>query len=190
MAVSKQYQAQLQLIAAWLNREERVLEFELGSAAARVGAKIQDINMVVANPASSASAQNQFYHWNAFVRGRSVLDFNLKPGKEFRLLPNGNYVISVYDFVLAIIRKSDRANFGQAAAQYVIYGFSLLNFLIPIIKLLIDNMSSRRSKWLYLFMFTSSIINLSFGFIVYNLLYVAIFGTSLCFCSVRLMYVV
>jgi hypothetical protein len=39
-SLSKLYTSQMQLISAWLNRDETILEFELGAAAARVGAKV------------------------------------------------------------------------------------------------------------------------------------------------------
>jgi hypothetical protein len=83
------YQSQMQLLAAWLDRDETVLEFELGdsnkssillfhistfnhlitgAAAARVGAKINDIHIAVQSPAVSESSQSQFRNWNAFIR--------------------------------------------------------------------------------------------------------------------------
>ncbi len=89
--ITQIYQSQMQLIAAWLNREENVLEFELGAAAARVGAKINEIAIIVQgsacngpvlcvfnyffstivcvlDPNQSESSQSQFRNWNAFLR--------------------------------------------------------------------------------------------------------------------------
>lgn len=96
--------------------------------------------------------------------------------------------ISFYLFIccvhIGIIRRADKLYYGQDPAFIGIFLFNVLNFLIPIVKLIVWSNSVTDSIWLYVFIVSSTIINMSFGLIVYNLLYVAIFGKCMCECVV------
>ncbi len=78
-----------------------------------------------------------------------------------------------------IIRRADKLYYGKDPAFYTIFLFNILNLLIPIIKLLVWRDEAQASVWLYVFIISSTVINFCFGIIVYNLLYVAIFGKSM-----------
>ena len=73
----KVYQRQIQLLTGWMDRLETVLDFELGVAAARVGARINEIHLVIGNPDVCASERNQYHYWNAFLKGSPVVDVQM-----------------------------------------------------------------------------------------------------------------
>lgn len=175
------YKRQLQLILAWLNRDESVLEFELGAAAIRAGAKISEVYFVLPNPKQSVSAQSQIHYWHAFLRGREFVDFSIENTDGLVQRSDGRYQISVYDICTALVRRCDTSNFGESSNFYVISVFCVITIIIPF-AIMIDDRSSWPNKvedaynhWMVLFYLTSTLINSTFGVVVYNLLYVAIF---------------
>jgi hypothetical protein len=94
------YQEQMNLISSWLEREETVLQFELGAASIRVGINMSHVYFSVPglpkdsvsdnrnSPISSyqkakeASKRSQFHFWNAFLRGHLIIDTSTLPAKE------------------------------------------------------------------------------------------------------------
>jgi hypothetical protein len=104
------------------------------------------------------------------------------------------YRLSVYDLCLTLIRRCDaRASEGNAYVFYATYLYNFINFMIPLMLLIAYHTEVDGSDpWLYVFLFSSTVINILFGLIVYNLLYVSIFGKNclsslifptFCFCS-------
>jgi hypothetical protein len=88
------------------------------------------------------------------------------------------YRLSAHDLCLTLIRRCDERAVGSNNLFY--YGtlaYNLMNLSIPILVLLGNcNHVNWRDPFLYLFLIFSTMINFFYGLVVYNLLYVAIFG--------------
>jgi hypothetical protein len=91
---------------------------------------------------------------------------------------NKYYRLSAHDLCLTLIRRCDERAVGSNNLFY--YGtlaYNLMNLSIPILVLLGNcNHVNWRDPFLYLFLIFSTMINFFYGLVVYNLLYVAIFG--------------
>lgn len=86
------YISQLQLLSGWLTMDNLVLTFELSSASARLGAKINEIYFRIGSNLQDPMILSHFRHWNAFLRGHERIDTDSKPAREIKKLPNGNYL--------------------------------------------------------------------------------------------------
>lgn len=170
------YQTQMQLITGWLNRDEAVLEFELGAAAARVGATISDINFTIPPPIAGSSESNQFQYWSTFMKGDEFVDTDSAPAKELKPLPNGDYAISVFDLCLVLIRRADNVyEHNDMLRVIILYTYTVINVLVPFMLIIANSDTIHVDGWLVVFLICSSIINYQFGLVVYNLLYVSVF---------------
>ncbi len=92
---------------------------------------------------------------------------------------NGDYILSVYDLTLAIIRSANRNEFyrnNQFFAYIIVYSFVYLNLSIPFVKFIWQRNTIHVDSvfWISCFFISSTIVNFFFGAIVYFLLYVAI----------------
>eukprot|EP01033_Poteriospumella_lacustris_P007799 gene7799-5610_t len=101
------YRDQMQLIAAWLNRDEAVLEFEIGAAAIRVGSKLSDIFFSLPNPQKSTSSRSQHSYWHAFLRGREFVDFSIADTDGLEKTADGRYRVSVFNVITALASHDD-----------------------------------------------------------------------------------
>jgi hypothetical protein len=172
------YQKQLQLVYAWLFRDESVLEFELAAAALRVGIKISDVHFILPNPTKNPSAKSQIHYWHAYLRGRDLVDLSINEtiGLEKRPL-DGKYQISVYDFCMVIIRRCDASEFtGQRLCNDIIYLFCFGMIIIPFIILGKNYHKIHQFSFVIpVFYLSSTLINFCVGLVTYNLLFVAVF---------------
>jgi hypothetical protein len=176
--ISTLYRKQMQLISAWLNRDEAVLEFELGATAVRVGTKLSEVYCVLPNPEKSETGKSQILYWHAFLRGRDIVDDSIQTTDGLELRSDGQYQVSVFSILTALVRRCDTRNFGESFCFYVIYCFSFITIIIPLLVLANDRTRITKNidySWVTVFYTTSTIINVCFGPLVYNLLYVAIF---------------
>lgn len=174
------YRDQMQLIAAWLSRDEAVLEFEIGAAAIRVGSKLSDIFFSLPNPQKSISNRSQHSYWHAFLRGREFVDFGITDTDGLEKTTDGRYRVSVFSMITALVRRCDSRNFGESFCFYVIYFFCFLNIIIPLLILAASVHHQHASHdvnyvWVIVFYTSSTLINITYGPVVYNVLYVAIF---------------
>lgn len=174
------YRNQMQLIAAWLNRDEAVLEFEIGAAAIRVGSKLSDIFFSLPNPQKSTSSRSQHSYWHAFLRGREFVDFSIADTDGLEKTADGRYRVSVFNVITALVRRCDSRNFGESLCFYVIYSFCFLNIIIPLMIVSASSLHQQTSHdvnyiWVIVFYSSSTFINMTCGPVVYNVLYVSIF---------------
>eukprot|EP01040_Poterioochromonas_malhamensis_P018099 gene18099-21025_t len=175
------YRDQMQLIAAWLNRDEAVLEFEIGAAAIRVGSKLSDIFFSLPNPQKSTSSRSQHSYWHAFLRGREFVDFSIADTDGLEKTADGRYRVSVFNVITALVRRCDSRNFGESLCFYVIYFFCFLNIIIPLMIVSASFLHQQASHddvnyvWVMVFYTSSTFINMTCGPVVYNVLYVSIF---------------
>lgn len=94
------------------------------------------------------------------------------------------YRISVYDLCLTLIRRCDERSISSTGLNdnffIATWVYNIINLMIPIIVLVAQSEQvNYKDPWLYIFILSSSIINLLFGLLVFNLLYVSVFGKSI-----------
>ena len=80
---ARRYLHQLDMLSGWSARDEGIILFELGCAAARIGAKIDEVYFSVADPYSSPAARVQFAHWNALMLGKAHVHLPAGDSWEF-----------------------------------------------------------------------------------------------------------
>ncbi len=133
-----EYLSQLELFSGWVLLDDLVVSFELGAASARIGAKINEIYFRIGSNFDDPLTLGQFRHWNAFLRGHERIDIDLKPAREFKKMPNGDYGITVFDVCATIIRQSSSRNSKSSmvmgAAIYFTVFLMIVLLYIPIIK--------------------------------------------------------
>jgi hypothetical protein len=178
-ALCASYIDQMQLFLGWYNLRPLVVRFELAAASARIGARINEIDILIENPASSASAQNQLRAWNAFMRGHDVIDFNSQPCKQLRRRADGSYALSVYDFCEGLLLHSTKADVGKEIFGWVSELFNWINLAIPFLLMLYyrDEATDRDivvQFWMVVFYIWSTLLNLFYAKIFFVLLYVAV----------------
>jgi len=91
--------------------------------------------------------------------------------------PARYYRLSAHDLCLTLIRRCDEMAKGtNNAFYYLTIAYNFINFIIPFIMLAsMEGSVNWSDPALYIFLFSSSAINIFFGMVVYNLLYVAVF---------------
>jgi hypothetical protein len=176
------YNSQMQLGTAWLAFHPSVLHFELAASSAKIGARINDIDIYIHNPAASKSALNSLRTWNAYLRGQEVIDYDSVPCKQLRRMPDGSYRLSVYDLCEGLLMASAVDNNEQRVfTSKAILVFNMLNLLIPIIVLACSvnsNISVFNACMMALFCIGSSILNFVYARTFYVLLYIAIIDAN------------
>lgn len=127
------YAGQMQLLGFWNSRDEDLLAFELGSAAVRIAAKINEIFFVLHDPTVGESERNDLRHWNVFISGNA----NAGDGwhEKFVLRPDGNYAISVFDTCVRMISTCDCEPRYRRVLQYITLTFTFVNALVPFLLL-------------------------------------------------------
>jgi hypothetical protein len=174
---AERYMQQMQLLTGWATRDKRLLQFELGCAAARIGAKINEISIVIADPSSSETARKEFACWNALLHGQATVKLNQRPSPALVRHADGSYTLSVYDLSKAIVLKAD-ANSGQGY-KWVIYIFVVLMIMIPWVTLSNTPQGlSGRSSYLYAFLVCNCIAFWMYGLVDFLLLYVSVWDVS------------
>lgn len=173
------YQSQLQLLASWLNRDDLLLQFEFGAAAARLGCKIRDLCFEIAPPEESSNAHIQFHYWIAFIRSHQFLDFDSPPPEEMKKQDDGSYKVSVYDFCLSMIRYQDQLRLVSKSTAKAFYTvFALVLIAIPLIKLCLERDQLNLSPWLFIFVILQAQITYTYSMIIGSFLYLSYLDIS------------
>lgn len=177
---SETFLLQMQLLGGWASRDPLLLQFELGCAAARIGAKINEISITIRDPTASAAALNEFANWNAFLQRQPTVKLSDKPASELIQHDDGSYSLSVYDLTKAIIRKADVSS--HQRLKRLIFVFVGTMALVPWVNILFCcgpmNIFMYRSVYLYIFLTTSSLATSIYGVVCFLLLYVAVWDVS------------
>ena len=169
------YMKQMQLLTGWSHRDDSLLRFELGCAAARIGAKINEISITIADPSESELSRNEFACWNALLKGESIVRLNSRPAKELTRHSDGRYTVSVYDLSKAIIRKADFSS--PKGGYWLIFIFVAMMIMVPWIGLIQSATSfTSRSTVLYVFLGCNFFSLMLLTFSLYS-------SRSLSFCS-------
>jgi hypothetical protein len=173
------YLDQVQLFQGWYNLNPLVVRFELAAASARIGARINEIDILIQDPTESASAQNQLRAWNAFMRGHDVIDFNSQPCKQLRRRADGSYALSVYDFCEGLLLHSTKKCGNSDVFGWASEVFSWINLMIPYLLMMYYPNDTKDSSnavqfWMVLFYFCSTAINILYAKLFYVLLYIAV----------------
>jgi hypothetical protein len=173
------YLNQMQLFQGWFDLNPLVVRFELAAASARIGARINEIDILIDNPNNSASAQNQLRAWNAFMRGHQVIDYTSPPCRQLRRRPDGSYALSVYDYCEALLMHSTRSTGNEQYFGWFTEFFSWTNLLIPYALLAYYENSMKYDHaeyefWAVLFLLCSTAINFLYAKLFYVLLYIAV----------------
>jgi len=173
------YLAQVQLFQGWYDFNPLVIRFELSAASAKIGARINEIDVMIQDPNHSPSALNQLRAWNAFIRGHDVIDFNSKPCKQLRIQSDGSYALSVYDYCEALLMHAtkQRAETDTSCLRLITF-FNWVNLTIPFVFMLCyapkENVSTTTAAWMFFFYLSSTIINFMYAALFYLLLYISI----------------
>lgn len=172
------YREQMQLGQGWQAYNSEVVHFELAAASARIGARINDITICIANPDNSIGALNQLRAWNAFLRGHDVIDYNSVPCKQLVRMPDGNYRLSVYDLCEGLVLKAWKfGNERSPVAQWSIQIFNTANLVLPLILIFCyfdPSYDPVKIFWMMVFYISSTVINYAYAQTFYGLLYIAI----------------
>lgn len=171
------YLTQMQLLNGWATRSSLLLQFELGCAAARLGAKINEISISIADPSTRATARNDFANWNALLQHRSTVSLSARPAPELVRHDDGSYTLSVYDLCRAVIMKADVSS--TQRMKFLIYIFMVLINAVPWANILADpDKFPHRSVYLYVFLGTNVLIMGLFGTVAFLILYVSVWDVS------------
>ena len=167
---------QMMLLLGWSQREPMLISFELGAAAARIGAKINEVFFTVANPAESINAHNEFLHWAALLTGEKMIRSVSEIPQEFVPQKDGTFLLSVYDVCYAMICRSDHAvQLKNRIQSFVAYLFVVCVTAVPFVEMVLAAKTLSRRSWsIYVFLVLSSIINIVYGMVAVNLLMVAV----------------
>jgi hypothetical protein len=177
----------MQLFSSWTKLEDNIVYFELSSASARIGTNISNLFLIINNPLLSKSNQSQLDYWNAYLRGHRVIEQDTKLGREFKLQPNGDYTLSVYDMALAIIRRSNQTDFygdNNYRVKVVVYTFATLSVLIPLGKFVTHRHAMDDPLLMTIYFISSNIIIFQYACITFFLLYIAIVDVLRQYCMV------
>jgi len=173
--LSMHYRAQMQLISGWIALEPSVLFFELGAASARMGAKINEIYLRICTKGKEQSSMSQFRYWNAFVRGHDTIDWQSKPAPELQYIEQEKgYCISVYDIVLAVIRRANATADPHISHAYL-FGTTVTILVILVSYFPLYYQRSTNEATLIIFYLSSTMISITFGPLFYFILYTSIF---------------
>lgn len=167
----------MQLLNGWASRSSVLLQFELGCAAARIGAKINEISITISDPNTSSTARNEFANWNALLHQRSTVQLSERPASELVRHEDGSYTLSVYDLCRAVIMKADVSS--TQRLKFLIYIFMVLMNAVPWANVLADaGKFAHRSVFLYVFLGANVLIMGLFGTVVFLILYVSVWDVS------------
>lgn len=170
-AVRADYATQMQLLTGWHKMDADVLYFEIASASARIGERINHMHLIIRPEFFSVAAQTQFRYWNAFLRGHDYIQLDSKPAPELKLLPCGNYALSVYDLCLAIVRKANQeGTIDVDMPIFVVVSVFIILVLTPVVSR-IHEVQNPYMVCVYLFCVIN--INFTFGYLYFYLLHAA-----------------
>lgn len=171
------YMHQMQLLSGWAMRDSTLLQFELGCAGARIGAKINEISIMIANPNVSECARKEYACWNALLRRETTVKLQKRPARELVRHADGSYTMSIYDVSKAIIRKADASS--AQKFRWVLFPFLALMILLPWLSLLSTARGvSGRSVYMYVFLICSLLSFATYGMLGFMLLYVSVWDVS------------
>ena len=172
------FMLQMQLLTGWANRTDQLLQFELGCAAARIGAKINEVSIIIPNPSESETTRNEFANWNALLHRESTVSLlNNRIAKELVPHADGSYTLSVYDLSMAILKKTDTSS--SQRVKWLIYVFVCMMIVVPWINLFrTANQFTHRSMYLFVFLGCNMVTLGVYGMVVFMLLYVSVWDVS------------
>lgn len=182
------YSDQMQL-TQWLTKlSQRLVEFMLVASAYRVGAHIDQLSIIIANPSSSESAFVQYSTWKAFILRyypKSIneneeevdknvddegLDDETKVNKYLIQQHDGKYRLSLFNLCKIISQSSHRQSYSYHAIR-VSYIVTIIMTSIPFFGF-IDLYNCKR--WTVVYLVSSAIITFNFFRIVCVFLFVQI----------------
>jgi len=204
------YQVQMQLLTGWYYQREDVINFELGAAAVRLGAKINQMYFMVPDPTLSKVTMNQFKSWNTLLSWDSSSSYGenttatssplnddnhfdcetnpnssnsrLECAPQLRRQEDGSYLISVYDFTLAIIKLAGSSRFSLLSnntLMYIVQTISMLIISVPYFQMAYAGRAlSSYSPWFFVFLLFSGAIVGTYGPIFFSIFFVVIFDVK------------
>ena len=178
------YQQQMSLISAWLRQNERVFIFELGCASVRCGVSLKNMSLSIPKLAVQSDNGTQLLHWNALLRGHYFLEDNAQLAPALVLQADGSYRVSLNELLKALFLKANRCYFTNDYMTVLVWSATLINCMIPLAfaaRFVIQHGSP--SFWYYCYHISSTIVVFSFSFVIYELLFVAVFDAA------RLLYI-
>mmetsp|Transcript_18139 Transcript_18139/g.40981 ORF Transcript_18139/g.40981 Transcript_18139/m.40981 type:complete len:613 (-) Transcript_18139:399-2237(-) len=190
LPLASEYNKQLMLLQGWFNRDEQLLDFELGCAAARIGAKINEIFIHIPSPAASHDAFKEFANWNALLNNSKTVQLSgiaIPESCTVRelfshapcLVPlvDGSYQISVCDLCRAIVHKADATV--TERGEFIPLGFLGLMLVVSWVKFL-QNIATieERTMMYYVFLVTSTVTLMGWGRVIVRLLYIAVWDVN------------
>mmetsp|Transcript_22693 Transcript_22693/g.50904 ORF Transcript_22693/g.50904 Transcript_22693/m.50904 type:complete len:408 (+) Transcript_22693:193-1416(+) len=98
------YMYQMQLFSSWFSMDEIVMQFEIGASSSRLGARVQKMHLIVADP-QTPDTISQFRLWNALLRGQRYVDAGAGTAMELVRRADGHYQLTVTDLCAALIRQ-------------------------------------------------------------------------------------
>lgn len=177
-ALCMNYLHQIQLFLGWFDLQSDVMSFELSAASARIGARINEIELKIEDPKSSDSAANQLRAWNAFLRGHDVVDYASAPCQQLRPMKDGSYALTVYHLCQALLMHAAKGrSAGDRLCQQITNFFVTLNVAIPLILMMVyfrGGDSASQWAWMGMFVTTSTTLNIFYAQVFYVLLYIAV----------------
>ena len=198
------YMSQLQLLTGWGPLDDNVLYFELCAASSRIGVKINSLTLripksvdegrkedrIKAASICSESVQNngnknstipiayQFEYWNAFMRGNERVDVDTPPAREFVLLSNGDYGITVFDLCLSIIRGANQVDNWKGWCNMCVKVVITLLTAILVFPLVL-NFNAYDNIWIVMVYIIQAIIILyAYASVCFSFLYIAVLDVS------------
>lgn len=158
--VVAEYQSQLQLLSGWLRISDVLLEYELLTAAGRVGVDVHNYYFYLPNPENGKSEKVQFFRWQKLLS--KAQDGQIRGMNSH---PDGSYTVSVHHACVAILRKTE-PTFIRQVVTTIWFFLSFCNACIPIIAVAYDNGLKELSAWAWVYYMTSFFINFGYSFAI------------------------
>ncbi|KAJ1425438.1 hypothetical protein B484DRAFT_451100 [Ochromonadaceae sp. CCMP2298] len=170
------YMYQMQLFSSWFSMDEIVMQFEIGASSSRLGARVQKMHLIVADP-QTPDTISQFRLWNALLRGQRYVDAGAGTAMELVRRADGHYQLTVTDLCAALIRQGSDRREEEETVNLIVAFFTYTNLAIPIATMLMhccDHPNTQQICFLLLFLTSSTILNYTYGSLFLRLLYIAV----------------
>lgn len=176
--MSASYLDQMMLFSGWFELLPEVLFFELGAASARIGERINEIHLIVRNENHSDVTRTQVCFWNAFLRGQREISECTTLAPEMRKIESGDYAISVYDIAVAVIRYCNTTHEFKLISLRLTRLIALTIIVVSYIPLMNSRDHVESPALVALYMLSSTIINWSFGRLIFLFLSLVLFDVT------------
>ena len=173
------YLHQIMLFTGWRTMNPLVVRFELAAASAKLGARIDEIDIIIENPNNSITAMNQLRAWNAFLRGHDIIDYNSIPCLQLRKHQNGYYLLSVYDYCESLLIHSAKTTKEMSFFDFYTDIFGFLHVSIPYTLFILNpnsfnHINNQNIIWVIIFFISSTILNMIYTRVFFILLNIAV----------------